>query len=211
MNRPAAALVRGGLVAMLAAGLASCSHGSGVSNGGPVSAGAANSAGQRLGVGEQYSFGNVVLTNRSKTPAQLETIRVVGLTPGFEVLGVRAVRTPVTPNELYSYVGDFGFPPAKYPSTSLTEEHTVPVATTFKNGEPYEGLELVIGAKATRPGVVRARGVEFTYRIGSHRYKQTFDGAMYLCAPKEQFQGDACPGDARNRFGDLSAEFPVAR
>jgi hypothetical protein len=199
-------------VVVVAYGVASWRHRGSVTVGGPVSAGAGNAGGQRLGVGEDYSFGNVVLTNRSTTPALLEKVRVLGISPGFEVLGVRAIPTPVVPHEVYNYLGDFGFPPAKYPSKPLAEEHVVPVAQTHdKSGEPYEGLELVIGARATQPGVARARGVEFTYRIGSRRYKQVFEGAMYLCAPKEQFQGDACPGDARGRFGDSIAEFSVAR
>jgi hypothetical protein len=53
--------------------------------------------------------------------------------------------------------------------------------------------------------------VEFIYRVGSRRYKQMFEGAMYLCAPKEQFSGDACPGDARGQFGDATAEFSASR
>jgi hypothetical protein len=183
---------------------------SSIMNGGPVSAGAGSASGQRLGVGEDFSFGNTVLVNRSKQPAQLEKIRVMGITAGFQVLGVRAIPTPVVPHQVYNYLGDFGFPPAKYPSKPLAEERVVPVAKTHTDGgEPYEGLELVIGARANRPGVAVARGVEFTYRVGGRRYRRTYEGAMYLCAPKEQYEGDACPGDALDKFGDGAAEFSV--
>ena len=211
MKRAAAVLAALGLLVAAAFGVVAWRHRGTVAIGGPVEAGAGNAGGQRLGVGEDYSFGNVVLTNRSKSPARLEKVRVLGITAGFQVLGVRAIPTPVVPHEVYNYLGDFGFPPSKYPSKSLAEEHVVPVAKTHdESGEPYEGLELVIGARATQPGVARARGVEFTYRVGGRRYRRVFEGSMYLCAPKEQFPGDACPGDARGQFGDGTAEFSVA-
>ena len=199
-----------GLVVLALTGLISCRRSGGVATGGPVSAGVGSAAGQRPGVGESVSFGNAVLVNRSKAPAVLEKVRIIGMTPGFEVLGVRAIATPVVPKQVYNYVGDVGFPPANYASKPLAEEHVVPVPKTYTgSGDPYEGLELVIGARATQPGVARARGIEFTYRVGGKRYRRTYEGAMYLCAPREQFQGDACPGDARDKFGEGTAEFSV--
>ena len=45
--------------------------------------------------------------------------------------------------------------------------------------------------------------------VTGRRYRQTYEGAMYLCAPKEQYPGDTCPGVARDHFGEGSAEFTV--
>jgi hypothetical protein len=207
------AVVVSGVLAFLLAALAAIvlwQHRNGIAVGGPVSAGGGNASGQRLGLGQDFSFGNTVLTNRSSNPARLEKVRIVGISAGFEVLGVRAVPTPVIPLQVYNYLGDFGFPPAKYPSKPLSEEHVVPVAKTHDDaGGPYEGLELVIGARSAQPGVVGARGVEVTYRVGGRRYRRVSEGAMYICAPKEQFQGNACPGETRVVFGGRTAEFSV--
>jgi len=104
----------------------------------------------------------------------------------------------------------FGYPPPEWPSRPLSEEHVVPVAKTrTPAGTPGEGLELVIGVRATRPGVGRARAVEFTYKVGGRRYREVYDGSMYLCAPKEQFTADTCPGDAQGKFDNVSAEVKV--
>jgi len=55
----------------------------------------------------------------------------------------------------------------------------------------------------------RARGVEFTYRVGHRHYRRSYEGSMYLCAPREQFLDHNCPGDADGQFGNAVADFPV--
>jgi hypothetical protein len=181
-----------------------------IQHGGPLSGGSSSSGdGDRIGVGQPFSFGGVVLFNRGSEPAVLERIRILGMTEGFEVLGVRTNPAPLNPT-MYNFLGAFGFPPDKYPSHSLAEIHVVPVAKTkTKSGEPGEGLQLVIGAKATHPGIARARGVEFTYRVGHRRFRNSYDGSMYLCAPTEQFTAETCPGDAEGKFDNASAEVKI--
>jgi hypothetical protein len=94
-------------------------------------------------------------------------------------------------------------------SDSLADRHVVPVPKTRgSSGEPYEGLRLIIRARASVPGVAFPR-VEVMYRVGHRRYRRSDDSSMYLCAPKEQFPAFACPGDAKGQFGDAVAEFPV--
>jgi hypothetical protein len=82
----------------------------------------------------------------------------------------------------------FGFPPPEYPSRPLAEENVVPVPTRFsENGGALEGLQLVVGAKSTGPGVGRIRGIEVTYRIGDRRYRNRSDGKGFLCAPAAEY------------------------
>src|SRR5205085_2583202 len=65
------------------------------------------------------------------------------------------------------FLGVLGYPPPGWPSQPLETQRQVPVAKTFfENGGPQEGLDLIIGVRATRPGVARARAVEFTYTVG---------------------------------------------
>jgi hypothetical protein len=126
---------------------------------GPVSAGTGSSSGQRLAIGERVSFGYVLLTNSGKVPATLESIRLLGVSGGLELLGIRS-RTVPDEEGRGMFIGLAGFPPTEWSSTPLETNHVVPVPETFsETGNPNEGLELVIGVRATRPGVARARAV----------------------------------------------------
>lgn len=178
--------------------------------GGPVTAGSGDN-GVRLGLGEPISFGDYVLRNKGSKPAVLESVRVLGVTGGFEVLGVRTNPTPLRP-DVYHFFGALGFPPHDYPSDPLADKHVVPVAKhRTKTGEPEKGLQLVIGARASEAGVARARGVEFTYRVGHRRYHRSYEGSMVICAPKEQFTAETCPGNAEDQFDDVVVDVPVPR
>lgn len=179
---------------------------------GPVSAGTGTSeTGQRLPIGERVSFGYVLLTNTARTPATLESVRVLGVTGGLELLGIRSRAVPDEQGR-GMFLGVAGYPPNSWSSTSLETHHVVPVARTFsENGNPNEGLELVIGVRATKPGVARARAVEFTYKVGGRRYREVYDGAMYLCAPVENFTAETCPGETRGRFDDVNGEVKISK
>jgi hypothetical protein len=177
---------------------------------GPLTAGTGGtSSGQRLAIGQQVSYGYVLLLNTAKKPATLESIRLLGVTGGLEVLGVRSRSVPDEEGRgMFISLG--GYPPHDWSSTPLESNHVVPVGTTFaEDGTPNEGLELVIGVRASRPGVGRLRAVEFTYKVGGRRYQEVYDGSLYLCAPAEDFTTETCPGDARGRFDDLNLEFNV--
>jgi hypothetical protein len=177
---------------------------------GPVFGGTGSGeTGQRLGVGEPLSFGYVLLRNRAKTSATLERIRVLGVTGGLEVLGVH---TRLVPDEAGRgmFLSAFGYPPAEWSTKPLADQHVVPVGKTFlEDGDPNEGLELVIGVRATRPGVARARAVEFTYTVGGKRYREVDEGSVYLCTPTEDFTADTCPGEAHEKFDDASVEVRI--
>lgn len=160
---------------------------------GPVSAGTgSSSSGQRLAIGERVSFGYVLLTNSAKTPATLESVRLLGVTGGLELLGIRS-RTVPDEEGRGVFIGLAGFPPHAWSSTPLESNHVVPVPKTFTAANPNEGLELVIGVQATKPGVARARAVEFTDKVGGRRYREVYDGAMYLCAPPGELHGRDLP------------------
>lgn len=179
---------------------------------GPLTAGTGGtSSGQRLAIGEPVSYGYVLLLNTAKKPATLETVRLLGISGGLEVLGVRSRSVPDEEGRgMFISLG--GYPPHDWSSTPLESNHVVPVGATFaEDGTPNEGLELVIGVRATRPGVGRARAVEFTYKVGGRRYREVYDGSLYLCAPAEDFTADTCPGDTKGKFDDVNAEFKIPK
>jgi hypothetical protein len=152
---------------------------------GPVYAGGGRNA-QAIDVGVPYSFGYLLRTE-GKRPAELERVRVLGVTGPIEVLGVMARPHPSGPKP-YFFALAFGFPPPDYPSKPLAEEHVVPLGSTFsEGGTPDQGLQLVVGVKSTGPGIGRIHGIEFTYRVGKRRYRNSYDGSGFLCAPSSEY------------------------
>jgi len=182
---------------------------------GPVSAGGTHTAnGQPIDIGVPYSFG-YLLKNYGREPAVLENIRVLGVTGHIEVLGVAARPRP-DGSDLSTFQAAFGFPPADYPSKALAELHVVPVPAPHPPDEdPLEGLQLAIGVKATGAGVGRIRGIEFTYRVGSHRFRNSYEGNGFLCAPIAPYERggpkeDECLGPRTDRtFDKKFVDFPV--
>jgi len=203
LGRLATALLAVGIVA---AGIFTWWDRTTIHRGGPVDIGGGGS-GLPLDVDEPTSFGAIILTNRGKTPAVLEKIRVLGSTDGFEVLGVRTNHFPLSANVGF-FSGALGFPPNGYPSDSLADRHVVPAAkrgTAEDNSEV--GLQLVVGARAKWIGVARAWGVEVTYRVGPRRFRRTSGASMQICAPKDRYRFEDCPMD--DEFDDTAVEFHV--
>ena len=170
---------------------------------GPVSAGEDGFIfGHRLAVGEAFSVGHVLLANEGERPAVVERVRVVGVAGPLEVLGIRARHLP-DEGQPGMFAGDYGFPPTSFPTKGLGDANVVPVSKArTPAGTPEERLELVIGVRAAEPGVVRARGVEVTYRVGGDRYTEVYDTPIYLCAPAAQYREECPPADLENDFGD---------
>jgi hypothetical protein len=182
---------------------------------GPVAAGGGFSNAQPVDVGARFSFG-YLLETEGKEPAVLERVRVLGVSGPIEVLGVMARLHPSGPKP-YAFMAAFDFPPPDYPSKPLAEQHVVPLPTASDgDSSPYGGLQLVVGVKSTGPGIGRIRGVEFTYRMGKRRYRNSSDGNGFLCAPTSVYASGApksgdCPGDVGSYTWDKKfVDFPVS-
>lgn len=170
---------------------------------------------QPIDVGVDYSFG-YILKNFAKQPAVVERVRVRGVTGPVEVLGLMArQRAPRGGSYPTAFMMSFGFPPPEFvPAKAFAEEHVVPVPAPYgPDDEPYEGLLLMVGVRATEPGVGGIRGIEYTYRVGKRRYRNFYDGSGYLCAPRAEYRSggakeDQCPGEGvEDRFDKKFAEF----
>ena len=130
----------------------------------PLAAQPSSGLGQPLRVGEDFSVGTVSLGNGGKVPAKVERVRVLGVTGPLELLGVRVRHLPGEPGG--AFLGVFGFPPPEYPAVPLRQDPIVPVATErTESGDPLQQLQLLIGVRATAPGIARYRAVEVTYSV----------------------------------------------
>jgi hypothetical protein len=161
---------------------------------------------QPIEVGSQYSIG-YLLKNYGKEPAVLERIRILGVTGPIEVLGVLARPRP-SGSDFTTFLGASGFPPTDYPSKPLAEEHVVPVPAPHRADEdPIEALQLAVGVKSTGLGIGKIRGIEFTYRVSGRRYRNSYEGNGFLCAPTALYEtggakDDECLGPRTERTFD---------
>jgi hypothetical protein len=172
---------------------------------------------QPLEVGQDFSIGITTLYNGGKKPTVVERVRLLGVTGALELLGVNTRLFPQ--GDVGIFIGEFGFPPAPYPSKPLAEQNVVPVPKLFNptSGDPDEGLELVIGIRATRPGISAYRAVEVHYRVGDRDYRETYEAnAVHLCAPLAEYSDpisyrsiqDCPPRDLKDHFEDGILEWP---
>ena len=172
---------------------------------------------QPLEVGQDFSIGITTLYNQGKKPVVVERVRLLGVTGPLELLGVNTRMFPQ--GNVGIFLGEFGFPPAPYPSKPLAEQNVVPVPELFNptSGDPDEGLELVIGIRATRPGISAYRAVEVHYRVGHRAYREIFEAnAVHLCTPFAEYVDlassrsirDCPPRELKGKFEDGTLEWP---
>lgn len=182
--------VRGLLFFAIAA--TGCSRGPGD---GPLDgSGSGGAYSQILEVGQRFSIGLPLIGNLGKRDAVIERVRLVGVTGPLEVLGLRTRPFPDDGPTLS--FGMYGFPPTEKPSHDPSKVNVVPGDPELTPaGNPAEVLQLVIGVMATAPGIAANRGVEVTYRVGDKRYREIWNDAFELCAPKSDYVagGKECP------------------
>lgn len=172
---------------------------------------------QPVEVGQDFSTGITTLYNRGKKPVVVERVRLLGVTGPLELLGVNT--RPFPQGDVGIFFGEFGFPPARYPTKPLVDQNIVPVPTLFNptTGNPDDGLELVIGVRATQPGISAYRAVEVHYRVGARDYREVFEAnAVHLCAPLAGYVDptsyrsirDCPPRELKDKFEDRNLEWP---
>lgn len=143
-------------------------------------------------IDQVVSVGHIALSNYGKEAAAVERVRLLGVTGPLELLGMR---TRLFPDPKGTFLSTYGFPPPEYETRPLSEGNVVAVPKEFSpEGDPVDALQLVIGVRATAPGVARASDVEVTYTVGESRYREVFLNPFYLCAPKAEWgDGSGCP------------------
>ena len=171
---------------------------------------------QPLEVGQDFSIGITSLFNSGQKPVVVERVRLLGVTGPLELLGVRTRLFPQ--GNVGTFPGDFGFPPERYPNTKpLEEQNVLPVPKLFNEvGDAIEGLELVIGIRATKPGIAAYRAVEVHYRAGRRHYREVFEhNYVHLCAPLSDYVDpvtdrtlDCPPRELEDHFDDRVMEWP---
>jgi hypothetical protein len=165
------------------------------------------------------SIGITSLFNKGKKPAIVEGVRLLGVTGPLDLVGVATRLFPQ--GGVGPFVSIAGFPPPGVVVKPLKKQNVLPVATLFNEttGEPNDGLELVIGIRATSAGIAAYRAVEVLYRVENRHYRETFEANhVHLCAPLTEYVDptsyhpirDCPPRELENKFEDRVLEWPPA-
>lgn len=166
------------------------------SSDGPLDAsGEGSGYSQFIDAGVPFSIGLPLIGNLGEKDGVVEEVRLVGVTGPLEILGLRTRPFPDDSDSLLSF-GMHGFPPTEEPSYDPAKANVVIGSPNLTPaGTPEDVLQLIIGVKATAPGIAANRGVEVTYRVGGKRYREVWDDSFALCSPEAAFVGrqDACP------------------
>jgi hypothetical protein len=137
-------------------------------------------------VGRPLTYSLMVLVNRGRTTAVLDTIGLLGLEPGFRVLRFSA-RRPVQPVLSASRT----FPdPRTHDAADLRGFRVLPGAGSSRTAQ------LVIGMRIDRAGVYSFRGIAVSYHVGSTAYRAVLKAAFVVCGPLRAYR-DGCPRRAQ--------------
>lgn len=174
---------------------------------GPLDGGVGRIDGQPVEVADPYTMGSVLLRNESDEPAVIENVELLGIHGPLKLHGILSREWPPEDGPALSG-GEDDYPPVSAKAKPLSELNVVPVAQTrTEAGTPGEGIQLFFGVEITEPGVAWAEQVEVTYKVGNRRYKETFDRAFFLCAPRDQYVKRGS-GEQLCPTPELEAELP---
>ena len=159
----------------------------GCSRGGPVRGGPLAQPGLRMGesvvmkVGQTGTYGAETIANRGRVPAVLERIVFLDRAPGLEIVGplVMHVRTgPGVPALATGLIRQY---PPPHEGATL---HPVAGFRISPHRSWRDDVELLIGFRAHRTGVLSYRGFELHYRVGDKRYVARYPDPLTVCTPR---------------------------
>ena len=194
------AVAAAGLVAAGVVVLAIAERGSEeVIRGGPLAdPGASMGEAALMDVGRVGTYGAETIENHGTETAVLDRVTFVGLTPGLRILGplVARVRTqPGVPALVTGLVRRF---PPPHAGTTLHPLAGFPVRPSRSW---RDAVELLIGFRPLREGVLSYRALELHYHVGDRRYLARYPDPLVICAPYSFPLSRCKPGRPRSGPG----------
>ena len=168
----------GGLVGVTAA---ACSSG-GPIRGGPL-ADPGNSIGEAavMDVGKTGTYGAETIANHGRETVVLDRIVFLDRAPGLEIIGplVMHVRTqPGVPALAAGLIRQYP-PPHQGAKLNPVAGFRISPHRSWK-----DDVELLIGFRAHRAGVLSYRAFELHYHAGNKRYVSTYPDPLTICVPR---------------------------
>jgi hypothetical protein len=160
------------------------------SSDGPLSGSQPGGVHQPVDVGQVATVGYAALFNEGPADARVEKVRL--LPPGrIELVGVE---TLVLPRDGGAILSLLEFPPKSHPTRPLLQQNIVAGKKPLAPGEPEPALELILGVRTDRPGIVQSDEVEVTYVVGKRRFVEKYPVEIMLCAPFDAYPAGCARG-----------------
>ena len=134
-------------------------------------------------LGDEVTFGGVVLFNHSKRSVVLEDVRVVPpLMAGMEIIAVQVAGS----ERPIGYVGaDRGYPPPDL--APYLRAYRGAVVSPDRTPEGKDGVELVFGLRVTQTGKFGFRRIDVDYRVGGERHTVRLKDGFVGCGPHSAY------------------------
>jgi hypothetical protein len=138
--------------------------------------------GGRRAAGERASFGFVIPWNAAEEEAVLERVVPISATPGIEVVGVGVLG----PEDEVVPFGP-GYPPQGRLKPPPVRGFRIPPGSSA-----LDSYQLVVGVRATEPGVRSIAGFVVEYTVADAPYRAIVLQGVWVCVPRAE--KPACPG-----------------
>jgi hypothetical protein len=145
---------------------------------------------QPVDVGQVVTVGYAELFNEGTSDARVEQVRL--LPPGrIELVGVETLVLPRDGGGIISFPE---FPPKSHPTKPLLQQNIVAGKKPLAPGEAEPALELILGVRTDRAGIVQSDEVEVTYVVGKRRFVEKYPVEIMLCAPFDAYPAGCTAG-----------------
>jgi hypothetical protein len=134
-----------------------------------------------MDVGRAGTYGAETLTNHGQGVVVLDRIGFVDRTSGLEIIGPLAMHVRTTPGVPALATGLIRQYPPPHEGVTL---HPIAGFRIAPHRSWKDDVELLIGFRAHRAGVLSYRAFELRYHVGKKRYFVRFPDPLVVCVPR---------------------------
>jgi hypothetical protein len=159
----------------------------GCGSGGPIRGGPLADPGPRMGeaalmdVDKTGTYGAETLENHGREEAVLDRIVFLGRSPGLEIIGPLVMHVRTKPGIPALAVGLIRQYPPPHEGATL---HAVAGFRIAPHRSWKDAVELLIGFRPHRGGVLSYSGLEVHYHVGDKGYVATYRDPLTICVPR---------------------------
>jgi hypothetical protein len=134
-----------------------------------------------MDVGRTGTYGVETLTNHGHEEAVLDRIGFVGRTPGLEIIRPLAMHVRTTRGVPALATGLIRQYPPPHRGATL---HPIAGFRIAPHRSWKDDVELLIGFRAHRTGILSYTGFELRYHVGKQRYVVRYPDPLVVCVPR---------------------------
>jgi hypothetical protein len=134
-----------------------------------------------MDAGKTGTYGVETLANHGREEVVLDRIVFLDRTPGLEIVGPLAMHVRTTPGVPALATGLIRQYPPPHEGATL---HRIAGFRIAPHRSWRDDVELLIGFRGHRGGVLSYRGFEVHYHVDDKRYEATFPDPLTVCVPR---------------------------